>query len=98
MINVKYGLKLDQYMEPWNAAFSSLVSASLGGIFPLAAMTFSPLRFQWPATILAVCISVSLTGYLSAKLGNGLVKTAVLRNLVVGIITMIIHYSVGLLL
>lgn len=98
VINVKYGLKLDQYMDPWNAAFSSLVSASLGGIFPLAAMTFSPLRFQWPATILAVCISVSLTGYLSAKLGNGLVKTAVLRNLVVGIITMIIHYSVGLLL
>ena len=53
---------------------------------------------MWPATILAVCISVSLTGFLSAKLGDGLVKIAIIRNLLVGIITMIIHYSLGILL
>lgn len=85
-------------MNPWNAALSSLVSASIGGIFPLAAMTLSPVQYQWPATILAVCVSVALTGYLSAKLGNGMVKTAILRNLIVGIITMIIHYTVGIML
>ncbi|WP_369696469.1 VIT1/CCC1 transporter family protein, partial [Lactobacillus intestinalis] len=51
-----------------------------------------------PLTILAVCVSVALTGYLSAKLGNGMVKTAILRNLIVGIITMIIHYTVGIML
>lgn len=85
-------------MNPWNAALSSLVSASIGGIFPLAAMTLSPVQYQWPLTILAVCVSVTLTGYLSAKLGNGMVKTAILRNLIVGIITMIIHYTVGIML
>lgn len=98
VINVKYGLKLDRYMNPWSAAFSSLFSAAAGGIFPLAAMTLSPVAFQWPATILAVCLSVSLTGYLSARLGDGLVKVAIYRNLIVGIVTMIIHYSVGILL
>lgn len=36
--------------------------------------------------------------FLSAKLGNGLVKTAIIRNVIVGIITMIIHYGVGLML
>ncbi|GAX00696.1 VIT1/CCC1 transporter family protein [Secundilactobacillus silagei] len=98
VVNVKYDLKLNHYMNPWYAAFSSLFSASLGGVFPLAAMTLSPVSFQWPATILAVCVSVGITGFLAAKLGNGLVKTAVIRNVIVGIITMIIHYSLGLLL
>ncbi|WP_010579520.1 VIT1/CCC1 transporter family protein [Liquorilactobacillus vini] len=98
IINVKYNLKLGSYFNPWNAAFSSLFSASAGGIFPLAAMTLSPDNFKWIATILAVCLSVSLTGYLSARLGNGLTKIAIFRNLIVGIITMIIHYTVGIML
>lgn len=98
IVNVKYDLQLGHYMNPWNAAFSSLFSASAGGVFPLCAMTLSPIAFQWPATILAVCLSVGLTGYLSARLGNGLVKTAIIRNVIVGIITMIIHYSLGILL
>ncbi|HCD08439.1 VIT family protein [Companilactobacillus crustorum] len=98
IVRVKYDLELGHYMSPWNAAFSSLVSAASGGIFPLVAMTFLPVSIQWPGTILAVTLSVALTGYLSAKLGDGLVKTAVIRNIIVGIITMAIHYSVGLML
>ncbi|WP_057895675.1 VIT1/CCC1 transporter family protein [Liquorilactobacillus oeni] len=96
--DVKYNLKLGQYVNPWNAAAASLISAILGGVLPLAAMTLSPEVYKWQATIFAVCISVSITGYLSAKLGNGLVKISILRNLAVGILTMIIHYCVGILL
>ncbi|WP_283679737.1 VIT family protein [Lentilactobacillus sp. Marseille-Q4993] len=98
IIDVKYNLKIGHYMNPWNAAFSSLFSAAAGGLFPLVAMTLSPELIKWPATILAVCLSVAITGFLSAKLGNGLVKTAMIRNVIVGIITMIIHYSIGILL
>ncbi len=61
-------------------------------------MTLSPVAYQWPITIMAVCASVALTGFLSAKLGDGLTKTAIIRNVIVGILTMIIHYSVGILL
>ena len=50
------------------------------------------------ATILAVIISVGLTGMISAKLGKSNIKYAVLRNIVVGIITMAIHYYVGQLI
>lgn len=98
LVSIKYDLKIGHYMNPWNAAFSSLFSAAAGGVFPLAAMTLSPVAFQWPATILAVCFSVALTGFMSAKLGNGFVKTAMIRNVIIGILTMIIHYSIGLLL
>ncbi|GEO79717.1 hypothetical protein FD29_GL001683 [Companilactobacillus mindensis DSM 14500] len=98
VVRVKYDLQLGHYMSPWDAAFSSLVSASAGGIFPLAAMTLLPASIQWPGTVLAVTLSVALTGFLSAKLGDGLVKTAMIRNIIVGLITMAIHYSVGLML
>ncbi|MFH5810650.1 VIT family protein [Companilactobacillus sp. FL22-1] len=98
VVRVKYDLQLGHYMNPWDAAFSSLVSAASGGIFPLVAMTFLPVSIQWPGTILAVTLSVALTGFLSAKLGDGLVKTAMIRNIIVGLITMAIHYSVGLML
>ncbi|HIW71363.1 MAG TPA: VIT family protein [Candidatus Levilactobacillus faecigallinarum] len=95
VVSVKYDIQLGHYMNPWDAAFSSLFSASAGGVFPLVAMTALPVAWQWPGTIIAVILSVALTGFLSAKLGHGLVKTAIIRNVVVGIITMFIHYYVG---
>ena len=98
IVRIKYGLELGHYMNPWNAAFSSLVSASSGGIFPLVAMTMLPVSIQWPGTIIAVILSVALTGFLSAKLGDGLTKTAIIRNVIVGIVTMCIHYYVGTML
>ncbi|WP_286136888.1 VIT1/CCC1 transporter family protein [Philodulcilactobacillus myokoensis] len=98
MVSVKYNLQLGHYMNPWNAAFSSLFSAALGGILPLVAMSLLPVSIEWPGTILAVIICVGLTGYLSAKLGNGLTKKAIIRNIIIGIITMIIHYTLGILI
>ncbi|MCF6514701.1 VIT family protein [Lactobacillus sp. S2-2] len=95
IIDIKYDIKINKYLNPWSAALSSLISASLGGILPLLAMTLLPIGLKWPGTILAVIIAVALTGFLSAKLGDGLVKIAIYRNIIVGIITMIIHYSIG---
>lgn len=95
VVNVKDDIQLGHYMNPWDAAFSALFAAGLGGTFPLIAMTLFSVTWQWPATIIAVILSVALTGFLSAKLGHGLVKTAIIRNVIVGIITMFIHYYVG---
>ena len=95
MVSIKYNLDLDNYLNPWQAAVASLISAASGGIFPLVAMTFAPAGYQLAATIIAVLLAVSLTGYLSARLGNGIPKKAMIRNIIVGIITMFIHYYVG---
>jgi len=93
--SVKYDIQLGHYMNPWDAAFASLFAAGAGGLFPLLAISLSPVAYQWPITIAAVMVSVALTGFLSARLGHGLAKTAIIRNIIVGIITMIIHYLVG---
>jgi len=68
VVSIKYNLDLDNYLNPWQAAVASLISAASGGIFPLVAMTFAPAGYQLAATIIAVLLAVSLTGYLSARL------------------------------
>ncbi|KRO16216.1 VIT1/CCC1 transporter family protein [Lacticaseibacillus saniviri] len=98
MIRIKYSLELGHYMNPWSAAWSSMFSAALGGIFPLMAMTLLPVNLQWPGTIVAVTAAVTITGFMSAKLGDGLVKRAMIRNVVIGLITMAIHYGIGQIL
>lgn len=97
MVSVKYDMQIGHYMSPWSAAFSALVSAALGGSLPLLAMTLLPTEFKWTGTIIAVVIAVALTGYLSAIIGKGIVKTAIIRNVFVGILTMFIHYFVGII-
>lgn len=94
-VKIKYSITVGEYLNPWTALFSSLCSAALGGLFPLVAMTFAPSEWRWVATILAVIVSVGLTGAISAKLGHGIIKKAVWRNIVVGILTMAIHYYLG---
>lgn len=96
VVRVKYSIQLGHYLNPWDAAFASLFAASAGGLLPLLAMTFVPgSLMKWLATILSVVLTSALTGFLSAKLGNGLVKVAVIRNIIVGLITITIHYGVG---
>ncbi len=95
MVRVKYDIELGHFLSPWDAAFSSLFSAAAGGLFPLMAMTFAPEAYKWYAVILAVILTSALTGFISSKLGNGLVKIAVIRNIIIGLITITIHYGVG---
>lgn len=97
IINIKYDLQLGHYMNLGRCFFITLFSSCRRN-FPAGSHDADPGCYQWQATILAVCLSVALTGFMSAKLGNGLVKTAMIRNVLVGIITMIIHYSLGILL
>lgn len=95
VVRVKYDIELGHYLSPWNAAFSSLASAAAGGLLPLLAMILAPVAWRWVAVIIAVILTSALTGYISSKLGNGLVKVAIVRNIIVGIVTVIIHYCVG---
>lgn len=95
VVRVKYDIELGHYLNPWDAAFASLFAAAAGGLLPLMAMTFVPGNLKWTATILAVVLTSALTGYISSKLGNGLVKVAIIRNIIIGLVTITIHFGVG---
>lgn len=96
ILSTKYNVQLGHYVSPWAAAFSSLFCAAIGGAFPLLALYFSPVRGQFWATILATTVAVALTGYLSALIGKGFASRAVKRNVVIGLLTIAIHYTIGL--
>lgn len=95
ILQCKYNIKLGHYVSPLEAAFSSLFSAAAGGVFPLVAMWLSPLPLKYPMTILATVVAVGLTGWLSARLGHGLPGRAIIRNIVLGLITIAIHFGIG---
>lgn len=95
MLSVKYDLTLGHYMNPWSAAWASMFSAALGGSLPLIALIWAPVRYQFLATIGATVVAVALTGLLSAKISHGLVRRAMIRNVVIGLITIAIHYGIG---
>lgn len=97
LLRIKYNIT-DSCMNPWYAAISSFLSALSGGVFPLIAMLIFKENMRWIATIMAVILAITITGYLSAKLGNSSVKKSIIRNVIVGVVTMIIHYSIGILL
>ncbi|CAH1850216.1 VIT1/CCC1 transporter family protein [Convivina praedatoris] len=95
ILSIKYDMTLGHYMNPWQAAWASLFSAALGGSLPLLALVITPIAYQFPATILATVIAVAITGLMSAKLSNGMVVRAIVRNIIIGLITIVIHFGIG---
>ncbi|MGR3741811.1 VIT1/CCC1 transporter family protein [Companilactobacillus sp. DQM5] len=97
ILSLKYDIQLNHYVNPWGAAISSLISAAIGGAFPLIALVITTAHWQFLTTIIATTIAVGLTGYLSAIIGHGLPKKAIIRNIIIGLVTIAIHYGIGLL-
>ena len=77
---------------------SSLISFTIGGLFPLLTMILVKGAWQFPATIFATMLAMALTGMISAKLSDGLVIKAILRNIIIGLLTIFIHYFIGRIL
>ncbi|MEU4804410.1 VIT family protein [Actinosynnema sp. NPDC023587] len=91
------GIDPDSLTSPWQAAWASLVSFALGALIPLVAIVLPPLAWRVWACAAAVLVGLVLTGVVSARLGSSPVWRAVRRNVVVGTLTMVVTYGVGLL-
>jgi VIT1/CCC1 family predicted Fe2+/Mn2+ transporter len=92
-----YQLTPDELLSPGQAALSSFVASVGGGIWPLLAVVFAPGELKVVLTIAATLFALWATGFLSAKLGHSPVGPAVWRNLVAGVLTMVVTYLVGML-
>lgn len=79
----------------WHAAGASLAAFVVGGVIPLIAVLVTPATSRLPATFLAVLVALTLTGYVSARLGGAGVGRAIARNVVGGGVAMAITYGVG---
>lgn len=95
LVEEKYGVDLDEITNPWHAAVSSFLSFSVGSLPPALAIMFFPEPYRIPVTVVVVALTLLLTGYISAKLGKAPIKQAMLRNLTVGLLTMLVTFLVG---
>lgn len=97
-VRQKYGFNVGEYTNPLSAAIASMISFPTGSILPLVAITTFPSSIRVLATGIAVVIALAITGYSAAKLGNSNTTRGIIRNVVSGILTMIVTYTIGTLI
>lgn len=91
------GIEVGAHASPFAAALSSFVAFAAGGVLPLVAVTGPWVAWRIPATILAVLVSLVLTGFVGAKIGGAKAFRPILRNVVISAATMGITYAIGML-
>ncbi|MBR5951043.1 MAG: VIT family protein [Actinomycetaceae bacterium] len=91
----RFGIDPDALTNPWHAALASMFSFALGAIIPLCAIILSPSTYALWITATAVCISLAITGSVSAYLGGAPVIRATARNLIGGNLAMAVTYWIG---
>lgn len=94
-VRERYGFDTQEKTSALAAAIASMISFPTGSILPLLSITLFPSNIRIVATFIAVVIALTLTGYAAAALGKANRGRAVLRNVVSGILTMIITYFIG---
>ena len=72
-----------------------MISFPTGSILPLASITLLPAKWRIIGTFIAVVIALSITGYVAAILGNANRINGTKRNVIAGILTMLVTYGIG---
>ena len=95
LVEEKYGIEVEEFTNPWQAALSSFIAFAIGTLFPMLTIILLPASIRIWATVLIVALALLGTGYTSAKLGKAPIKNAMIRNLAIGLLTMAVTYLVG---
>jgi VIT1/CCC1 family predicted Fe2+/Mn2+ transporter len=97
-VTLELGLTPNQTTNPWVAAFSSLISFTLGSLLPLIAILLPPESVRIPVAFIGVLVGLTITGALSAELGGSPKSRAVVRLVGGGAMAMAVTFAIGELL
>jgi VIT1/CCC1 family predicted Fe2+/Mn2+ transporter len=89
------GIDSEQHASPGQAAISSFVAFAGGSLLPLLAVTGPWVSYRIQVTVVAVIASLAVTGFVGAKIGGAKSGKAIIRNVVVSLLTMGITYGIG---
>ncbi len=95
---IELGIDPYERTSAWQAAFTSMLSFTLGALLPLLAISLPPVGARVPVTLVAVTAALVITGWVSARLGGAPVRPAVVRNVGVGLLAMAVTFGIGTLL
>lgn len=92
------GIAHAEHVSPSAAAISSFVAFAAGSLLPLLTATATPWAdLRIPFTVGAVVLSLALTGFIAAQIGGAKPARAVIRNVLVSLLTMGVTYGIGML-
>lgn len=89
------GIDPDDLTNPLHAAWASMIAFTIGALLPLITIITVSNGFRVPATVAAVVIALFITGVLSANAGGAGRRRAVLRNVLGGVLAMVVTYAIG---
>ena len=92
------GIDPDDITNPWHAAWASMTSFTAGALLPLLTIVLMTRGLRVPVTAAAVAVALALTGWVSARLGYGSARRAVVRNVAGGVLAMAVTYLIGTVL
>jgi VIT1/CCC1 family predicted Fe2+/Mn2+ transporter len=96
-VRERHGFTIGQELSAKSAAIASMLSFPTGALLPMLAIALLPRGLSTMATFCAVLIALGFTGYAAAYLNGADKKHATLRNIVAGVLTMLVTYAVGIL-
>jgi vacuolar iron transporter family protein len=91
---VELGIDLDELTNPWHAAWASMLAFTIGALLPML-MILLPQEWRIGATALSVAVALAITGFLSARFAGAIVRRAITRNVVGGVLAMAVTYGIG---
>jgi len=94
--DIELGIDPDALTNPWHAAWASMVAFTIGALLPML-MILLPQGARVPATAISVAVALALTGFLSARFAGAVVRRAIARNVVGGVLAMAVTYAIGYL-
>jgi VIT1/CCC1 family predicted Fe2+/Mn2+ transporter len=89
------GIDSEQHASPAQAALASFVAFAGGSLLPLVAVSGPWVDVRIPVTVGAVILSLAITGFVGARIGGAKSGRAIIRNVVVSLLTMGITYGIG---
>jgi VIT1/CCC1 family predicted Fe2+/Mn2+ transporter len=92
------GISSDEHVSPGAAAIASFIAFALGSALPIVAIAGPWIDYREVATVASVVVALALTGYFGAKIGKAKPLRAVVRNVVVSLLTMGIAFAIGTVL
>ena len=94
-VEARYSIDSQEFVSPWNAAFSSAISFVLGAVLPMLAILLFPPASKFIATFILTLVALGLAGYTSAWLSEAPRGRAVIRVITGGALAMLITGAVG---
>lgn len=94
-LDAELNIDPDDLADPVHAAAASASAFTLGAVLPMLAILLPPAGWRVPVCFVAVLVALGIAGAVSAHIGGGDMRRAVLRVVVGGAIGLAFTYGIG---